>query len=69
MPIYEYQCTNCENTFSRLQAIGAKTDGVQCPKCESHDVERLLSTFASASSSRPDSAACPAAASCPSGFT
>ena len=29
MPIYEYKCTQCEHTFSRLQAIGAhKADPV-----------------------------------------
>ncbi len=68
MPIYEYKCTKCENTFMRLQGIGAPTDGVQCPKCESREVERQLSTFASTSSGSSDTA-CPEASSCPSGFT
>jgi putative FmdB family regulatory protein len=67
MPIYEYRCTDCENNFSRLQRVGAGSDGVKCPKCEGEDVERLLSSFASSSGS-PD-VACPSAHSCSSGFS
>ena len=67
MPIYEYRCKDCENTFSRLQKIGAGVDGVKCPKCESENTERLLSSFASTSSS-PD-VACSSPSSCTSGFS
>jgi putative FmdB family regulatory protein len=67
MPIYEYRCKDCENAFSRLQKIGAGTDDVKCPKCNGKSVERLLSTFASTSSS-PD-VACPSASTCSSGFS
>jgi putative FmdB family regulatory protein len=67
MPIYEYQCGDCRNEFSRLQPIGANADGMRCPKCKSPEVERQLSTFASTSSS-PD-VACPAASTCSSGFS
>ena len=67
MPIYEYRCNDCGNKFSRLQRVGASNEGVQCPKCESETIERLLSSFASTSSA-PD-VACPSASSCPSGFS
>jgi len=67
MPIYEYRCKDCENAFSRLQKIGAGADGVKCPKCESENLERLLSSFASTSSS-PD-VACSSPSSCTSGFS
>jgi putative FmdB family regulatory protein len=67
MPIYEYRCTECGATFSRLQKIGASAEGVKCPTCESEKVERLLSSFASTSSS--PSVASSAGASCGSGFT
>jgi putative FmdB family regulatory protein len=67
VPIYEYRCTDCESSFSRLQKIGAGNDGVKCPKCGSEVVERLLSSFASTSGS-PD-VACPSASSCSSGFS
>ncbi len=46
MPIYEYKCGGCGHTFVRLQAIGAETKGLSCPKCESAEVERLVSGFA-----------------------
>jgi len=49
MPIYEYRCLECDHAFQLLQRVGASTDGVTCPKCNSDRVERLLSCFASAS--------------------
>ncbi len=67
MPIYEYRCADCRQTFSRLQKIGASADGVKCPKCESEHVERLVSSFASTSGS-PD-VACSSPSSCSSGFS
>jgi putative FmdB family regulatory protein len=67
MPIYEYQCKDCGNKFSRLQNVGATGEGVHCPKCEAENVERVLSAFASTSGS-PD-VACPSASSCSSGFS
>lgn len=42
MPIYEYHCGTCEADFEML--VTARTQ-VQCPSCESADVERLLSVF------------------------
>ncbi len=51
MPIYEYRCKECGHVFSRLQRVGAPGDGIPCPECGSASSERLLSTFASASSS------------------
>ena len=66
MPIYEYECTECSNTFSRLQNIGASADGIRCPKCKSKSLERLLSSFASTSTG---SSAGGPAPSCSSGFT
>jgi len=68
MPIYEYRCTKCEERFSLLQPISADGTDVHCPKCETTEVERVFSTFASGSSSSTE-AACPSAPSCSSGFT
>jgi putative FmdB family regulatory protein len=67
MPIYEYRCKECGTSFSRLQRVGAGSEGVTCPKCESTDVERLLSSFASTSSS--PSLTSSTGPSCGSGFT
>lgn len=67
MPIYEYRCKVCDERFSLLQPVGADKTNVHCSTCESTEVERLLSTFASGASS--SKSACPAAPSCSSGFT
>ena len=67
MPIYEYRCKECGAKFSRLQKIGASAEGVKCPKCQSEKVERLLSSFASTSSS--PSFASSSGPSCGSGFS
>lgn len=40
MPIYEYQCRACPETFELL-IRGEMTP--KCPKCESEDLERLIS--------------------------
>lgn len=51
MPIYEYQCRECEERFERFVSGRAR---VACPECESKRVERLLSVFAvSNGSGRP----------------
>jgi len=43
MPIYEYACGGCGNKFEAL----VRTDSVvACPSCQSQDLEKLLSVFA-----------------------
>jgi putative FmdB family regulatory protein len=51
MPLYEYTCQECQNRFEVLQRIGEGAEGVQCPECDSDDIEKEFSTFASASDS------------------
>ena len=46
MPIYEYQCVNCGYAFEILRRMQDADDALECPKCESPDVKRQLSTFA-----------------------
>ncbi|MFH1034634.1 MAG: zinc ribbon domain-containing protein [Pseudomonadota bacterium] len=45
MPIYEYLCNNCGKCFEHLQ-FGADGSGVACPHCQSGQVSRLMSSFA-----------------------
>ena len=40
MPLYEYACRACENTFESLVFDG---EAVQCPECHGQQLERLLS--------------------------
>ncbi len=51
MPIYEYRCAHCQRIFQKLQRIGADSSEVRCPHCGASEVDRQLSTFASASTS------------------
>lgn len=32
MPLYEYQCQDCETHFERIEKVSSPTDGV-CPSC------------------------------------
>ena len=43
MPIYEYRCSACGESFSLLQKMGATAAETSCPKCGSPEVEKLIS--------------------------
>jgi putative FmdB family regulatory protein len=45
MPIYEYRCRECGSRFEALVRRGDNTV-VQCPSCESRDLEQQISLFA-----------------------
>jgi putative FmdB family regulatory protein len=43
MPIHEYTCTNCSHEFEALTRAAAPP---RCPACESTELEKKLSVFA-----------------------
>ncbi|MFC1867424.1 zinc ribbon domain-containing protein [Thermodesulfobacteriota bacterium] len=43
MPIFEYQCTSCNNQYEALIMDVAEEDLPKCPKCGGSDVKKLLS--------------------------
>ncbi len=45
MPIYEYQCTQCEERFEVFQSMGADGSKLHCPKCTTQNPKRVLSSF------------------------
>ena len=49
MPIYEYRCRNCKETFEAIQKVNEGNKGLRCPKCQTDEPERLLSAFCSGS--------------------
>ena len=51
MPIYEYQCRDCETSFEELILRASDAQAVVCPDCGGSHNERLLSS-ASVSSSK-----------------
>lgn len=46
MPIYEYQCSNCENEFQKLILKKEEEKDLLCPKCSGRDIKRLISRVA-----------------------
>lgn len=43
MPLFEFECNQCNEVFEEL--IAAKdVEKVQCPKCASVDIKKLLSS-------------------------
>jgi putative FmdB family regulatory protein len=67
MPLYEFQCTECDSAFEELVRASTAVANVQCPQCGSKDVRRKVSTFASKISG--GGAAAPRAQSCAPGGT
>ena len=42
MPIYEYRCEKCKTVFEKLIFAGDKED-INCPKCDSREVIKIIS--------------------------
>lgn len=53
MPIFEYECQNCDHHFEAL-VFGQKEPA--CPSCESKDLKKTLSVFAVATGGKKLSA-------------
>jgi putative FmdB family regulatory protein len=62
MPIYEYSCRSCEQSFEALVDNG---ETVMCPKCLRTELEQLLSVPARPLNTAPSANACPADAGAP----
>jgi len=44
MPIYEYECENCGNTFERIyMSPEDRPTEIACPECDSSEVHQLFS--------------------------
>ncbi len=47
MPIYEFDCKECNQSFEELVFSASRIDEVTCPKCGGNQVKKKMSTFAS----------------------
>jgi putative FmdB family regulatory protein len=55
MPIYEYQCNECNSKYEVLVRTSSDDDEkVSCPKCNSTKNKKLFSTFSASVSSSGD---------------
>ncbi len=43
MPIHEFRCSSCDYTFELLIMNREEMEAVRCPKCQSPEVDRLMS--------------------------
>ena len=69
MPIYEFKCLKCNAVFELLVMNNNDEMALSCPKCESENFERVLSStsFAMGAGSGPKSGATSQTRSCSSG--
>ena len=51
MPVFEHRCQACNEKFEVLHKSSTKIDDVTCPKCQSKENKKLLSSFAASVSS------------------
>ncbi|MBU0511516.1 MAG: zinc ribbon domain-containing protein [Chloroflexi bacterium] len=68
MPIYEFDCPECGEQFESL-VFGFSTDHITCPECDSPNVKKKISLFASKSSSTSASGLSTSAAACSTSST
>lgn len=68
MPIFEFLCERCGTHFEELVRSSSSIEGVICPACDSAEVTKQISTFASKISGSSSSSSWGAsAASCSTG--
>jgi putative FmdB family regulatory protein len=51
MPLYEYRCKSCGQSFEKMLRWSEADRGQVCPNCQSLDTQKKISMVASTSSS------------------
>ncbi len=49
MPLFEFVCDDCGQPFEELLLSSSAINDVSCPACDSQQVKKKISTFASRS--------------------
>jgi len=52
MPIFEYKCNNCNKKFDVLHKSALNQEEVICPDCQSHNNQKLFSSFSASTGSQ-----------------
>lgn len=66
MPIFDFKCDSCGAVFEEL--VASSDSPAPCPKCKSEKTKKLVSGFATNSSSSNSAPSC-GSAGCGSGFS
>lgn len=72
MPIYEYRCATCDESFELRRPVGESQSAATCSS--GHPARRVLSVFATVGGGAPEAAApmasggCGANCACAAGF-
>jgi len=45
MPIYEYNCTKCKESFAVLKWITEEEEDTACPQCGAKELKRIRKMF------------------------
>ncbi len=45
MPLYEYRCAACDETFEIIASLAEREEKVVCPACGGHDSARVYSSI------------------------
>jgi len=45
MPLYEYRCDSCRETFERLEEAGKDSSGERCPSCSWGRLAKIFSVL------------------------
>lgn len=53
MPIYEYQCRECEKIFEIYQRLSERNEDIKCPACGAEKPIKKVSSFSSYGDSSP----------------
>ena len=46
MPLYNYQCEQCQSEFTELRRCSEMDAAIECPECGNRETRRTLSCFA-----------------------
>ena len=61
MPMYEYRCNACGDTYEKLRRMLDADRDLECPTCGAEDVQRQVSAFATSASTTSGAACGPSA--------
>lgn len=57
MPIYEFECSQCQNRFDELVSVSVNVHDIVCPKCGANSPRKLMSAFGFSSGGKTVSSA------------